>query len=241
MMKKNIENLGPKDIAKDDEEKYDWTNVQFRNALFCYNELTRDNIEYIKKLPHSISTEFGGIKVLLAHGSPNSVTEFIHENNDEVMEKYTKDMKEDILIIGHTHDKMWSRYYNNKLIINAGCAGVSPYYKSKAEYVILEIENLGLSKVDFKLIDYDLDLVKQKIIDSGILEKDKVLMNLTFLAINGFGEIRENFFREAKNMMLERHGVWHKNNAKGIYTYFKLFDDDIWLGLAEKYKDYFVF
>jgi hypothetical protein len=32
----------------------------------------------------------------------------------------------------------------------------------------------------------------------------------------------------------------HKDNATGIYKYFKLYDDEIWLKLAEKYKEYFV-
>ena len=41
--------------------------------------------------------------------------------------------------------------------------------------------------------------------------------------------------------MLERNGKWYKDDAKGIFKYFKLFDDDIWISLAEKYKNYFVF
>lgn len=40
--------------------------------------------------------------------------------------------------------------------------------------------------------------------------------------------------------MLDRNGKWYKDDAKGIFTYFKLYDDDIWLGLAEKYKEYFI-
>ena len=33
-----------------DEYKYDWKNIQFRNVKFMYNELTRENLEFIKKL-----------------------------------------------------------------------------------------------------------------------------------------------------------------------------------------------
>ncbi len=66
-------------------------------------------------------------------------------------------------------------------------------------------------------------------------------MNLTYSSVRGNGKIRYEFFKEAKNLMLEKNGKWYKDDAKGIFTYFKLYDDDIWLGLAEKYKDYFVF
>lgn len=228
-------------IIEFENEKYDWDNIQFRNTRFLFNELSKDNIEYIKKLPHRMSVEYQGVKLLLAHGSPDSVTEFIHENDDFVINKYTKNMEEDVLLFGHTHDKMWHRYYNNKLLINAGCAGVSPHYTGKAEYVILEIENSRLKNFEFKLIDFDLEEVKRKIIESGILEYDNTLMNLTYAAISGHGDIRDAFFREGKEIMLKRHGAWYKEDAKSIFKYFKLYDDDVWTGLAEKYKQYFVF
>ena len=66
-------------------------------------------------------------------------------------------------------------------------------------------------------------------------------MNLTYCGINGNGEVRYNFLKEAKEIMLERNIRLNKKVEKGIYSYFKLYDDDIWLGLAEKYKKYFVF
>ena len=48
-------------------------------------------------------------------------------------------------------------------------------------------------------------------------------------------------FQEAKARMLERNGKWYRDDAKGIFKYFKLFDDDIWLDVAEKYKEIFSF
>lgn len=228
-------------IIELEDENYYWNNQQFKNNIFLHNELSKENICYIRNLPLSMSLEYEGVKILIAHGSPTSVTEFIHKYDDEVIEKYSKSIKEDILIFGHTHDKMWHGYYNNKLLINAGCAGVSPHYKAKSEYVILELKDSKLVHMDFRLVEYDIEKVKKKIIQSGILEYDKVLMNLTYLSLSGYGKIREKFFAEAKEKMLERYGVWHKNDAKGIFTYFKLFDDDIWLGLAHKYKSHFTF
>ena len=41
--------------------------------------------------------------------------------------------------------------------------------------------------------------------------------------------------------MKKRNKKLSQIDEKGIYSYFKLYDDDIWLGLAEKYKEYFVF
>ena len=228
-------------MRKYEEEHYNWDNIQFKNTRFMYNELSIENREYIKTLPHCMKLEFEGVKILVAHGSPKSVEELLNRWNRELIEGYVENLEEDVLIFGHTHEKMWYENIKSKLVINAGCAGVSPYYVGKAEYVILTINNGKVEDIDLRLIEYDIEKVKQKIVESGILEEDKVLMNLTFCGINGNGQARSDFFKEAKQAQLERSGKWYQDGAKGIYTYFKLYDDDIWTGLAKKYENYFVF
>ena len=224
-----------------EEEKYDWDNIQFKNTRFMYNELTEENKAYIRNLPHCMHLEYEGVKLLVAHGSPKSVEELLNHRFKDLIEKYVDEIDADTLIFGHTHEAMWYEYINGKLVLNAGCAGVSPHYIGKAEYVILSINNGKIENIDLRLVDYDIEKVKQKIIESGILKEDKVLMNLTFCGINGNGQARSEFFREAKNVQLERSGKWYQEGAKGIYTYFKLYDDDIWLNLGKKYEKYFVF
>ena len=224
-----------------EEEKYNWDNIQFKNTRFMYNELTEENKSYIRSLPHFITLEFEGVKLLVSHGSPKSVEELLNERKNELIERYVDELKEDCLIFGHTHEKMWYKYINGKLVINAGCAGVSPYYVGKAEYVILTLNNGNIENIDLRLVDYDIERVKQKIIESGILNEDKVLMNLTFCGINGNGQVRSDFFKEAKKLQLEKYGKWYQEEAKGIYKYFKLYDDEIWENLAKKYEKYFVF
>jgi putative phosphoesterase len=227
-------------IIEYEKEKYDWKNIQFLNSKYFYNSLRKDNLEYIKKLPHTLDVEFDGVKLRLAHGSPESVQELINENDDEKLDKYTKNLDADGLIIGHTHKKMWKKIVNNKIVVNAGCCGVSPFYTGKAEYVILEIESGKIKDIKFNLVDYDIEKLKEEIRKSGILDVEKVLINLTYAAVSGNGEMRFQFFRDANALMLEKYGKMHKDNATGIYKYFKLYDDEIWLKLAEKYKEYFV-
>ena len=229
-------------------EKYkkEWENSevgnrQFSNIKFMYNELTEENREFIRNLSYCLEVRYDGVKILFAHGSPQSVEEQLHRHKRELLDLYTKDLNADALIFGHTHEPAWYEYMNGKLLINAGCSGVSPYYSGKAEYVIIEIENKTIKNIELKLVDYDIELVKKKIIESGILNVDNVLMNLTYCAISGKGEIRHNFFKEAKSMMIEKYGSVIRENSKGIYKYFKLYDDEIWIGLAEKYKKYFCF
>ena len=178
-----------------EQEKYDWPQIQFKNVLFMYNELTEENKAYIRNLPHTINVEYDGVKLCIAHGSPKSVEEQLHQEKRELLDKYTKDLDSDCLIFGHTHEKMWKEYINNKLVINAGCAGVSPYYIGKAEYIILTIENGKIINIDFRLVSYDIEIIKQKIIECGILNVDKVLMNVTYMRTNRIWNRKKKIFK----------------------------------------------
>lgn len=220
---------------------YDWPNLQFKNIKFMYNELTKENLDYVRNLPQTMTVEFEGVKVLLSHGSPKSIEEQLKHQYMDVLHEYAKDLKEDVLLFGHTHEQMWYENMDGKLLLNAGCCGVSPHYVAKAEYVIMEFKDGKVTDIDLRLVDYDLEEVKKKIIESGILDGDKVLMNLTYCAISGYAMERYYFLKEAKNIRQERKERLGLKDEKGIYSYFRLYDDDIWLGLADKYKEYFIF
>ena len=96
-------------------------------------------------------------------------------------------------------------------------------------------------EVEKRLIPYKTEIVKEKIKKCGILDIDRVLMSLTYAALTGNGKIRHQFFMDAKNSMRERNHNLYKSDAQGIYKYFKLYDDDIWLNTYNKYKNYFEF
>ena len=217
---------------------YTWKNIQFQNTVFMYNELTKENLNLVCNLPETLSIEVSGVNLKIVHGSPKSVVEQIHEKDADLIDKYTKELQEDALIFGHTHEIVWHKNVNGKIIANAGCMGVSPYYKAEAEYIILHVKNKNI-EIEKRLVHYSTDEVKEKIRKCGILDADKVLMNLTYLSLIGKGKIRAEFFAEAFYEMKRLNHNLYKTDAQGIYKYFKLCDDEIWLGLYEKYKKHF--
>ena len=219
---------------------YFWNNLQFKNIIFMNNELSKENQKLVCSLPITLNLEFEGVSFKIAHGSPESVEEQIHKKDENLIDKYTKTLKEDVLVFGHTHEPVWYKRVNGKLIVNAGCMGVSPYYKSMAEYIILHIKNKEV-EVEKRLIPYKTEIVREKIKKCGILDTDRVLMSLTYAALTGNGEIRHKFFVDAKNSMKERNHNLYKTDAESIYKYFKLYDDDIWINTYNKYKNYFEF
>ena len=221
-----------------DENKYDWPNIQFQNSVFMYEKMTDENMEYIKKLPFSLSLEYEGIKIKFVHGSPESITELIYRKDEDLIEKYTKNLEEDILVLGHTHEPIWTCVKNNKTVINAGCAGVSPTNIGFAEYVIINIEN-GKYEIETLKVPFDVEEIKIGILESGILEIDIAFINLTYETLIGNVKVKEEFFQEAKRKMIENGRSLKKANVKGIYETFKLYDDDIWISLTDKYKSEF--
>lgn len=221
-----------------EENKYNWENIQFKNSIYMYEEITKENMEYIKKLPFSLSLEYEKIKLKIVHGSPESITELIYRKSEDLIDKYTKELEEDILILGHTHEPIWVCEKNNKIIINAGCSGVSPTNIGFAEYVIIDIKN-GKYNIEKVHVNFSVEELKNKILATDMLKIDTAFINLTYETLIGNSKLKVSFFREAKEKMIAKGNLLHREDAKGIYKTFKLYDDDIWIELTNKYKNNF--
>lgn len=221
-----------------DEYKYTWENVQFKNTVFMRKELTDDNFEFIKNLPFVLSTKIEDLTFKLFHGSIYSLSEFIHNYDEDLMEKIANETEEKVLLFGHSHQRIWIKEAYGKLFINAGCSGVSKMNPNHAEYVILEVNNNNVNIVE-KNIEFDTDRLKREILKSGILNEEKVFVNFAYLAVTGGGDLTREFFKRATEEMNKKNAPMVKEDAKGIYKKFRLIDDDIWLALADEYKKYF--
>lgn len=222
-----------------EKNQYKWENLQFKNTIFMYNQLSDENKQYIRDLPFELKYNFDGIKIKNVHGSPECIHELIHEYDEDLLDKYTKKLEEDVLILGHTHDPIWIKEKNGKTVINAGCAGVSVFNVGQAEFVIINIEK-GKYKIEKRITNYSFEKLKQKIIESGMLENERTFINLVYLALTGKKEIRKTFYHTGFDKMRQRGKNLYRDDAKGIYKTFKLLDDDIWIEQSEKIRDLFL-
>lgn len=221
-----------------DENKYTWENIQFRNTIFMRNELSDENFEYIKNLPFLLSIKIEDLSFKLFHGSIYNISEFIHNYDDELMEKVANESEEDVLLFGHSHQRIWTREYNNKLFINAGCSGVSKVNPHHAEYVIMNIEGRNI-QVEERNIKFDTEILKEEILKSGILNEETVFVNFAYLAVTGGGDLTREFFKRATEEMNKKNASMVKEDAVGVYKKFRLIDDDVWIMLADEYSKYF--
>ena len=222
-----------------DEEKYEWDNIQFKNNLFMYNELRPDNLEYIKSLPETLSFKAENVSFKVVHGSVDSINEFIHDDSIDRMAEMSEEFKEDVLLLGHSHQRIWYQYINNKLFINAGCCGVSKLNNEHAEYLILTVD-VDDVQIEPRNVWFNVDELIEEVKKSGIIEVENVFVNLSLLGITGKGHLIHEFFRRAKEEMSLKGEILHLHDAKGIYKDFRLYDDDVWLKVAEEFKDEFI-
>lgn len=77
--------------------------------------------------PDSIRLEIGGLRVLLSHGSPRKINEYLHEDrSDEQLARIAENAGADVVFVGHTHvpyDRVVPRAGMPVRYVNVGSVG----------------------------------------------------------------------------------------------------------------------
>ena len=77
----------------------------------------------IFSLFHVNSVEVAGKKMLVTHGSPESIEEHIYNDTPiERLRNLAETAKADLIVIGHSHEQFW-RKVNGALFVNPGSVG----------------------------------------------------------------------------------------------------------------------
>lgn len=139
-------------------------SVMFTNMTVCDK-----NREYLRTLPEELKIKAGKLEILMVHGSPRKINEYLFEASNEVVE-ITKEIKEDILICGHTH-KSYYKVINGKHVINSGSAGKPKHGNPNGTYVIVNVVENSLS-VDIIEVPYDFERAARAIEDCDMLPNE---------------------------------------------------------------------
>ena len=108
---------------------------------YTFSNTSTANREWLGTLPDMIRFRFGGRKVLLCHGSPRRLNEFLWETttSDHFLEKIFDDFDADVIAATHTGLK-WARTLpSGRTFVNAGVLG-RPENDGRCEvwYALLE-------------------------------------------------------------------------------------------------------
>jgi putative phosphoesterase len=128
--------------------------VSDASSAFTNMVLTDENRYYLSNMPSEIRLALGGHTVLVVHGSPRRIDEYLH-NDPSKLRTIADETDADIIICGHTHIPFHS-VAEGKHFVNAGSVGKPKHGNSNSTYVILELVRNGIY-VDIIEVPYDVE------------------------------------------------------------------------------------
>ncbi|MBE2200528.1 MAG: metallophosphoesterase [Anaerolinea sp.] len=134
-----------------------------RSIAWSNAHTTAENKTYLRQLVDKIPLQLGDLKVLLVHGSPRKVNEYLYEDRPEASLERLLDLVEaDVLVCGHTHLPYHRVLGSGRHVINAGSVGKPKDNDPRACYITLAAEGRELS-VEFIRVPYDVEKAAQAI------------------------------------------------------------------------------
>lgn len=132
-----------------------------RKKIFLW---TRKNVsenirDFLSGLPQKITLTFSDFRMLLVHGSPAGISNYIYPDTSIFyLESLLRDNMVDIIACGHTHKSMILTTEEG-YVINPGSVGVPDDNNPNASYMIVEIDKTP--KFYIRNVNYDVDFVKK--------------------------------------------------------------------------------
>jgi putative phosphoesterase len=122
-----------------------------------------ENKAYLRELVEAIPLQIGDLRVMLVHGSPRKINEYLFEDRPEKSLVRLLDMAEaDVLVCGHTHKPYHRIMADGRHVINAGSVGKPKDGDPRACNITLAADGRDLT-VDFIRVDYDVETAAQAI------------------------------------------------------------------------------
>ncbi|MFZ2411908.1 MAG: YfcE family phosphodiesterase [Candidatus Methanoperedens sp.] len=124
-----------------------------------------DNSAYIKRLKNIESITIDEKRIVLVHGSPYDIDEYVYPGN--VSPGLLSAANADILVLGHTHIQ-FKKEYPEGIIINPGSVGQPRDGNPDSSFAVLDTES---GKIELERISYDIEKVIEDMLAAHLPEK----------------------------------------------------------------------
>ena len=117
-----------------------------------------ENRAWMSGLPLTRRLEAGGRRILLVHGSPRRINEFLWESTSPAvfLEKLLADSGADVLVCTHTGLHWSRRLPSGKLVVNCGALGrPANDGRTNVWFAVLEIDSSSAPRARFVPVEYD--------------------------------------------------------------------------------------
>ncbi len=128
-----------------------------KRSIGWTNEVITDtNRAYLQDLDSQRRLTLGSLDIVLVHGSPRRVNEYLYEDRaDASFERMLDAVDADVLVCGHTHLPYHTELPSGRHVINAGSVGKPKDGDPRACYVTLAAN--GELAVTFHRVAYDVE------------------------------------------------------------------------------------
>jgi predicted phosphodiesterase len=134
-----------------------------RSIAWSNAHTTADNKAYLRDLPARIPLQLGDLRVMLLHGSPRRVNEYLFvDRPDSSLERLLDMVEADVMLCGHTHLPYHRVLPSGRHVVNAGSVGKPKDGDPRACYVVLEAAGRDLT-VEWMRVAYDIETAAQAI------------------------------------------------------------------------------
>ena len=132
---------------------------------------SEENRAFLRSLPKTRRVELGGLRVLLCHGSPRKVNEFLWESTSSThfLESLLRDHDADVVAATHTGIKWQRAVSETKYFVNVGVLG-RPENDGHTNvwYTVLQASSPGELQVEFIPVRYDHQRLANEMRDEGL-------------------------------------------------------------------------
>lgn len=128
-----------------------------RSIAWTNEHTTAENKTFLRQLPRQLPLPLGDLNVLLVHGSPRRVNEYLYEDRpDSSLERLLDLSEADVLVCGHTHIPYHRILPSGRHVVNTGSVGKPKDGDPRAGYVVLKADGRDL-EVQFIRVPYDIE------------------------------------------------------------------------------------
>ena len=117
-----------------------------------------ENRRWLKQLPGELRIELAGRRVLMCHGSPRSMNEFLWESTTSThfLDALTRDFEADLILATHTGIKWQRELSAGRRFVNVGVLG-RPENDGTTNvwYTLLEADTTGKLEIEFIPVEFD--------------------------------------------------------------------------------------
>jgi putative phosphoesterase len=135
-----------------------------RSLMWTRQHATDSTKAFLRELVPQIRVEIDGKRVLLVHGSPRKMNEYLFEDRPvSSFQRIAASSEADIIVFGHTH-RPYTKLVDGVLFVNVGSVGKPKDGNWRACYAILE--PAAATPVEFIRLRYDIDRAMAAIRDT---------------------------------------------------------------------------